>query len=440
MNILLRYYALQGWHYWQNLSLRFKLELLVIATIFTAFFSEKLTVLFGSWLSTISITPLGLSAFILHTLLLFYAISVPFIYYKLLPKQVGFRLLNVQPLTRASLLILLILSSAKYHLIPILLMIPVLIALSLTTNLIALTYFLAGIIIYPILYLLTIHYLNTSANGYFRPVAKYFFILICYFGIFVSVYLYLDYYLLYQTVITLLACWLFYRNRNILDTIRFWYGPQGKVQTFPLLSIRYNEFPGILRPLIAREMIVSLRNIRYLRLKIASTLLYILLLITGHEYFDDTYVNFVSAITLLFIWLHYSYQFNEKYVQPEIVIFMRTMPLRFFRLVAARIISEIVYILILLVLQNLILILYQTPFDTILYLSTGIIIFAVVVLYIIAIVRIQFYDNPRLAGYAYHFLVIFSVMMSINFYLVGPVITFALLIYLTYLSRKQIVT
>lgn len=439
MRILLRYYGLQGLHYWQNLSLRFKIELLVIAVIFTAFFVEKATYLFDSWLQSRSMTPIGLSAFILNILLIFYGATVPFIYYKLLPRQTGFHLLRIQPLSRSSLLVLLVLSSIKYLLIPLLIMIPISIALSVTTNPVAVTYFLLGMLIYPVFFLLTIHYLNISLTGYAKPIAIYFVILSVYYAFFALFYFVLNGYLPYQFLVTLLATYWFYRQRDSWDSPEIWIETVQKDRTNPFSKLRYMDFPQSMRPLVARELLVSLRNIRYLRLKFISTLLYILLLLSGYEYYRDSYLNFSSAITLIFIWIHYSYQFNEKYVQPEIRVFIRTMPLKFFTLITARIFSEMLYIIILLIMQNLILIFHGISLMLILYLTAGVLFFATIIFYIIAIVRIQFYDNPRLAGYAYHFLVIFSVIMIANFYLVGPLITMFLLIYLTIISRRQIV-
>ncbi len=439
MKILLRYYAKQGWHYWQNLSLRFKIELFTVGIIFVAFFSEKATHLFYQWLNTRGITSIGLAVFTQSLILLLYTATVPFIYYILLPKQVGFQILRVQPLSRSSQIMLLFLSSAKYQLIPLFLMIPLLIAFTLTTDVFVVAYFVTGIMIYPLLLILTIHFLKILTGGYFKSISFYFLFMSSYFLIFALLYFYLDYYLLYQLVVLILVCMWFYRKREILDKQQYGFMTSRKldaVQAFP--SIHYHDFPKILRPLFAREALVSLRNIRYIRLKLISTLLYILLLLIGHDYFSDNYINFVSAVTFIFIWLHYAYQFNEKYVQPEFAVFMRTMPVQFFALVSARIFSELIYILILLVLQTFILILVGTAVATILYLSGGVIIFAGFILYIIAIVRVQFYHNPRLAGYAYHFLVIFSVMMIANFYLVGPLVTAVLILYLTLLARRQI--
>ena len=439
MNVLLRYYAKQGWHYWHNLSLRFKIELFIVGIIFVSFFSEKGAHLFFQLLNSRDITQIGLAVFTLHLILLFYAATVPFMYYILLPKQAGFHVLRVQPLAGSSMVMVLFLSSLKYQLIPLLLMVPLLIAFTLTTNVFAVAYFVTGILIYPLLFILTIHFLKIFTDSYYKSISLYFLFWSIYFLFFTGLYFYLDHYLLYQSVFLMLICGWFYYKRGILDNQQYWFNKVKKsVRAQSFTFIQYHDFPKIMRPLFARETLVSLRNIRYIRLKLISTMLYILLLLAGHEYFPDNYIHFVAAVTFLFIWLHYAYQFNEKYVQPEFPLFMRTMPVKFFTLVSARILSELIYILLLLVLQNVVLMLAGTAIATILYLSAGIIIFAGFILYIIAIVRIQFYHNPRLAGYAYHFLVIFSVMMIANFYLVGPLITGSLIIYLTLLARRQI--
>ena len=66
-------------------------------------------------------------------------------------------------------------------------------------------------------------------------------------------------------------------------------------------------------------------------------------------------------------------------------------------------------------------------------------LFSIFVLYIITLIRVIFYDNPRAAGYAYHILIIFTVVMTIQFYFVGPIITLFIIIYLHFKSYHQFV-
>jgi hypothetical protein len=438
MNTLVRYSALQLWHYWRNLSFRFKSEFFLLLLLFTAFFGEKTVILFRTWLVSETVTPAGLAAFVLNILLLLYGVTIPFIYFKLLPKQTGFKLLRVQPISDKSWIILLIISAAKYQTIPLMLMIPVLIGLAVTAGALIVAGFLAGMVICPVLLVLIIHMLHISKKGYLKPLIGYFLILIIYFGVFACLYFTGSFYWLYQFVMILFAGLIIYRNLPAWEIQEIRTDQDSKTDSHPFSRLGYMDFPKILRPLMVRELLVSLRNIRLLRLKILSMVLYMIVLIAGHSYFTENFINFASAVTLIFIWIHYSYQFNEKYVQPEIRVFIRTIPVKFFHLVFARIFSELIYVLILLILQAAVLLFAGTPFRLMIYMSGGVIIFASFLFYIIAVVRITFFHNPRLAGYAYHFLVIFSVMMIANFYLVGPVIILVLLVYITFMGRRQL--
>jgi len=48
----------------------------------------------------------------------------------------------------------------------------------------------------------------------------------------------------------------------------------------------------------------------------------------------------------------------------------------------------------------------------------------------------MFYDNTRLAAYAYHFALLFIVIMILNYRLVGPIIAIGLLIFFIYKNIK----
>ena len=62
--------------------------------------------------------------------------------------------------------------------------------------------------------------------------------------------------------------------------------------------------------------------------------------------------------------------------------------------------------------------------------------FSMLVLSIMLNFQIMFYDDPRLAGYAYHFTIIFLLIMTINFRLVGPLISIILLTFYFYKSYR----
>ena len=63
-------------------------------------------------------------------------------------------------------------------------------------------------------------------------------------------------------------------------------------------------------------------------------------------------------------------------------------------------------------------------------------LFSLLVLTTMINFQLLFYDNPRLAGYAYHFTVLFFTVMSINYRFVGPVITLFMMVLIFYKTRK----
>jgi hypothetical protein len=198
--------------------------------------------------------------------------------------------------------------------------------------------------------------------------------------------------------------------------------------------------PAKIYPLFAKEILAQIRNKHYIRLKIISLLIFcLILLFLNSSRFQDTYFNLVSLTTFVFIWVHSSHQFNEKYVLREPVFFIKTLPFRFYQYWLAKFLSEFLYILVFICLLLIFLTIHDAAINDIFSLLVGVIIFAFFILSIITLFKILFYDNPRFAGYAYHFLVIFSVIMIINYYLVGPIITIAILIYLTITSYRHFV-
>jgi hypothetical protein len=73
---------------------------------------------------------------------------------------------------------------------------------------------------------------------------------------------------------------------------------------------------------------------------------------------------------------------------------------------------------------------------SVLIIITVIMAAAHIILFSMLNVKIMFFDNARLAGYAYHFSIIFFGIMIFNYRLAGPVITLIVLIYFLYKNVK----
>jgi amino acid transporter len=206
-------------------------------------------------------------------------------------------------------------------------------------------------------------------------------------------------------------------------------------------KLTYFKFPLIIpktiRPLFIKEILSHIRNKNYIRLKIISFLVYIAILIFIDFYYLEYYASAISLLTILLIWEHYSHQFNEKYVTEESKLFIKVLPIKFYQYSLSKFLSEFLYIIIILLVVLFSTLIHGISSDKILNVLGIITLFSLFVLYIITLIRVIFYDNPRAAGYAYHFLIIFTAIMNFQFYLVGPIITLFIIIYLHFKSQRQ---
>ena len=144
----------------------------------------------------------------------------------------------------------------------------------------------------------------------------------------------------------------------------------------------------------------------------------------------------MTLLTGLVIWLHYSNYFNEKYVQPEPDWYFHTIPFRFRHLWLSKFLVEFIFIIIILISFWIMLSISGFNLNEQLNMILLMLPFSIVVLSIMLNFQIMFYDDPRLAGYAYHFTIIFLLIMTINYRLVGPLISVILLTFYFYKSYR----
>ena len=196
------------------------------------------------------------------------------------------------------------------------------------------------------------------------------------------------------------------------------------------------SFPK-LTPLLAKEILNYLRNRKYIRIQIISFIIYVIILFFLNIKLQENYIIYSSAITFIFIWHHFSFQFNEKYVKADSAVFIKTLPFKYYQLWITKFISEFIFVLILLLFLTVYYLFVGIQFIDIYQSLLVILLFSVIVLAAIINFKIIFFDRPRFAGYAYHFFIIFITVMSINYYLVGPIIATALLIYFTFYSYRE---
>ncbi len=359
---------------WRQMGFGQRLQLSLLGLIVFFFLMSEIS----KWFSSLAQPPFILGLLISHLFLLFSVLSAPFIFKYALPRNKTFHLFYTLPLSRTQGFQLL---SWFYHLfqIPLILLLLIAVFALFPLN------FLAGLLA-------------------------------------------LTFSVLYDFLILTTAGRIYARNSGG-KAIHF-------EKIFPLTfrpiqknNVRNSAFqkPGQLRLLITKEFLSLWRNPNYRRLKIITWFFYMIVL-TG-LYFSgipdkDMWMMFFSAVLF---WLHYNVHFNSKYVSPAPDWYFRTLPLPFYRVWLSKFSTEILFVLFLLLWQLIFLTLAGAPVWIQINWIGALLLFAVMVLSVVINFQILFYDNPRLAGYAYHFTILFIVIMSFNYRLVGPLTSVFLL-------------
>jgi hypothetical protein len=445
MWIILKYFLLQFFNYWKHLQLRIKIEIVILLTVFFIYVTNRLVIQFRSFLEQSDITALHLNMLIQLLLLLPLLTGIPFIYFSLIPRQKSIQLLRSLPLGSGQSAMLLVVYFWKYALIYLIIILPVATAVGITLGWWPLSYLLILLCLLPSVMNLFLHLLSTIFSSIYKVLFIYLLLVILCYLFLMGLYL-TPYYLFYQIAIYILLTLFVYRfwiNHwekwdIILD--RFRRSSAGKKQMIPFGTINYftlaDYVPLAIRPVFIKEILLQIRNHRYLRLKVLTLIFFLLGALLIQQYAAGNFRTLLAFLVIVLIWWHYSSQFNEKYVLPESKYFLKTMPLRYYQFVLPKFLAELIYIMILTCLVFIIFLWHGEGLPAASMSVLSMFIVAMFILLTTIIFKTMFYDNPRLAGYAYHFLILFCLVISVNFYFIGPVITISLLIYYSYKSYQ----
>ena len=447
MTIILKYYWLQAFNFWRQLGRRVQLEIFFLCIVFFSFFTTKFITIFSQWLARPEITPFGLSNLLVHLIMLLIVFSTPFIYHNLIPRQKGLLVFGTEPLSARQAYTVLFLLYLKYQLLILLISLPVFSALLFTAGVRQTLYTLLLFIMTLVCSLLFIQRLADSRWSYFRQTAAYFLFSSLYFTCFYLFYRFSDYVLCYDLLILGIAGWLFLRSWRL--SWHAWDRLMVRARALLEQAIRqvsaFNYFtfphriPAGLRPILIKEILSYVRNRKYQRLKLISLAVFIIALSGIHLYFPDDYLGAVSLLTFILIWEHYSHQFSEKYVKRDPPLFYKSLPLKFRYLILSKFISEFIYILSIVIIIFAAALWHGLQIATVLTFCLMVMLVAAFLLYIIILMRLIFYDRPRFAGYAYHLMILVMVMLTTTYFLVGPIISLIMLLYLNYISYRQFV-
>ncbi|MBD3224040.1 MAG: hypothetical protein GF313_04885 [Caldithrix sp.] len=439
LNTLLK----QPLYAWKEQSLLFKIEMILLLIVLYAYFSERIIAAFNHYQMTSSISVYSMSNGVVHVFILLVMLSIPFILYYLIPKQRGIHIFCDKPLSNSQILQLIGYYVVKYLLIYWIILIPFFIALFVIDWGTAIFHVAAFAAYTLIIYLWALSGMRRRQKATYFAYAMA--VILLFHSVYASVFILIQHLWILDVIVLFgsgLILWFLMRRPASLhlETLypaalkRNGHRKSGwlSFQTIPAF------LPAGLQVLFNKELIGLWRNAKYRRLKWITLAVYILLLVMVSLRADMANDIGLILISMAVIWLHYSHHFSEKYMHPDPDWFFHTLPLGMFRMMLSRFLVEYFYILLILLIAWIYMIGQQMGAQAQLQTLALLLIFATVILLIMVNFRVMFYDNPRTAGYAYHFTVIFLLVMSVNYRFVGPIISVVLLAFYFYKNYKYI--
>jgi len=444
MPVLARLFKRQLFHYLKRLDLRLQIELVILFIIFIVFFTEKSIELLKLLLQKPGTSPIGITVFIEHIFFIPLTLTTPFIYTHLLPRQRIILALRLQPLGSMDVFMLMFLNYLKYETLVFILLLPLFGAIIFSLNILYLLHLI--FIIFCILFILftLMHVLaHKEHNKRILSYGVYFTTIFIYFILFYFIYTTSGFYLIFQAGVMLTALIIF--GIYWVQVWKYWDHDLYRIKVTSHKHVSSQSYRNWYRiipfasstfyALTIKEILGYIRNSHFLRLKFTGIAIYLIILIVAQQ--AENYIAATSFVTIIYLWIHYTHQFNDKYVLPESAFFLKTFPFRYIQIWVAKFATEILFLLPIFIILISTLLISGLTFINTLYVFSTAFIFALFISATIISVKLLFFDNPRKAGYAYNFMVVFSLVMIYNFYLVGPVIILFTLSYLCFLSYRQ---
>ena len=206
MLVSVRFFRNQFSHYLKRVDRRLVVEFVLLFAIFLVFFSEKLIDILNSLLEKPDVSPIGMTIFIEHIVLIPFALTTPFIYTHLLPRQRMLQILRLETPGPTDAFLILFMHYLKYELAVIIILIPVLGAVLFTLNLSYLIHILITAGISLVLILILMHLCAHHSNGKrIKSYALYFTVFAIYFIVFYCLYLNKNSYSVFQASVMIIS-------------------------------------------------------------------------------------------------------------------------------------------------------------------------------------------------------------------------------------------
>jgi hypothetical protein len=430
-------------HILQSLPFAAKFKISFILLTLYAYVTERLYHLLPDWQNNFSLNNSQATNTISSIYILLLILIAPIIFKQLIPKEKRLSVFYTQSLSKKNILFLSVYFFIKYLFILIILYLPFINALLFIAPLSAIYNFsiaaAASILIFLIYF--CDYAINKSGSRFLR------FNMVIYSALFISAhYVNLLYFQLKIPINLLLIILsftaLFYRLRI--------HGSWDLISIFPPSARRFNTkikntesrkripkfLPLNLQTLFSKEVLNLWRNPAYRINKIVSVILYFISLLFISLKFPLQQEQLIPLISIIAIWLHFSSHFNRKYTTEDPDWYFHTLPLKYRHVWLAKFIAEFIPIILITIIQFIFLHFNNVPIQNSAAYCALIVLFSLFALTIKLNFQVLFYDNVRLAGYAYHFSLIFMVVMCINYRFIGPLISLILLISYFYKSYR----
>ncbi len=432
----------QPLHLWRNLGRWTKIEVFLLVGLLYVYAAERLIDLLQTGMVAYAVNLWQVSWALLHLYVFVLLLTAPFIWFFVLPRQPALQVFYGKPLSSRHLMQMFGYYYQKFQILSLLIVLAVLFALCYLSLMLGVLLF-ALIAVYSAAVMIVSYRLFVVLRSKVEFFSALYMLAALHGGIALTALFYfaaapvLD--VLFFSGVGLLLRKTATASAQI--SLEQLYPPAGKTIGQKYAGrLTLNSFPRFLprrvRVLFAKEFLNLWRNPAYRRLKLYTLLLYFggqwAIYRTGRSDRE----MWMILLGLALIWLHYARYFNVKYLRPDPEWFFYTQPLRFSHFWLAGFSTEFLFVLLLVAGQSVFLTILGGGWLVQLNWLGVLLLFALIVLAVMLNFRIYFYDDPRMAGYAYHFMVLFFVVMSVNYRLVGPLMAMLFLIYFIYKSYR----
>jgi hypothetical protein len=424
---------------WKDLSFRVKLEVILLGGLIFMYIVTRSQRQFYVWTETGGISLSLLSSIIVQSFISILFLSSPLVMNYLIPGQLS--VFYGKPIRKNSLYSLLFYYSQKYQLTILIAALLLLIGLAIVRWPFAAAAFFV-LLLYKILIFFLVAYLRAYSRNSTLIIGLAWLI-----AVLQAIPAILSagsvWFWVYQCLFLLSGAFaVFAAHRHITELhLEIFFPLSEKKFRHPQKRwLSFHHIPRLLPPvlhaLFSKELLGLWRNRAYRRLKTWTLIIYIALLLLLSIQDIPEKDKWLTILTGILIWLHYSHHFSEKYVQPEPAIFFHTIPLRFYQVWLSKFLVEALYMLILLSTYWFFLIFSGNTLAAQVNLIGALLVFSFLLLSTMLNFQIMFYDDPRLAGYGFHFTMLFLLALTLNDKLVGPLVGLALLSFYFYKSYR----